>query len=203
MLMAVINVMILIMNKKRLFILTLICFHLNSCDAIKDYTGFSKPNIDDSSYISEVPDLVLPPDFGREATVGTTKNNVIKNQTFDIPANSNFGTVAPNIPNFEAKRFTPSSPTPSDSLEKFKNNRKFTIGQWVYQQYVEGFKQGNIYYRPVYDRGYNFSRRYLPGQSSSSNFGLQPEYNNYSSENFQVYQQTPSFLSSDELPIIE
>ena len=23
-------------------------------------------------------------------------------------------------------------------------------------------KEGNIYYKPVYDKGYNFSRRYLP-----------------------------------------
>ena len=180
-----------------------LCLYLNSCDTIKDYAGFSKPNVGDDSYISEVPDLVLPPDFGKEATVGTTKNKVIKNQDFDIPTNPNFVTVTPNIPNFEARSFAPSSPTPSDSLEKFKNNRRFTIGEWVYQQYIEGFKQGNLYYRPVYDRGYNFSRRYIPGLSSSSNFGLQPEYNNYSSKNFQGYQQAPDFLSSDVIPIIE
>ena len=201
--MAGINAMILIMNKIKLTIFTLFCLYLNSCDTIKDYAGFSKPKINDDSYISEVPDLVLPPDFGREAVVGTTKNKVIKNQELDLSASPNFDTVTPSVPNFEARRFTPSSPTPSDSLAKFKNNRNFTIGEWVFQQYVEGFKQGNIYYRPVYDRGYNFSRRYIPGQSLYSNFGLQPQYESYSSENFQGYQQNPSFLSSDEIPIIE
>ena len=40
-------------------------------------------------------------------------------------------------------------------------------------------------------------------QSLYSNFGLQPQYESYSSENFQGYQQNPSFLSSDEIPIIE
>ena len=44
----------------------------------------------------------------------------------------------------------------------------FTIGEWVDGQYVQGFKQGNLYYKPIYDKGYNFSRRYLPDQNVSS-----------------------------------
>ena len=201
--MVVIIVMILTMNKKYLIFLISIYFFLNSCDAIKDYTGFSKPKIDDSTYISQVPDLVLPPDFGKEATVSSTRKNNIKKQNFDMTTVQNFGTVTPNIPNFEAQRILSASPTPSDSLEKFKNNKKFTIGEWVYQQYVEGFKKGNIYYRPIYDRGYNFSRRYMPNQNRFSNFGLQSQNDSYQSDSFSGTLNGSNNLSPDLIPVIE
>ena len=51
---------------------------------------------------------------------------------------------------------------------KNSKNKRFTIGEWVYSHYVDGFKRGNIYYRPVYDKGYNFSRRYIPNQNINS-----------------------------------
>ena len=74
-----------------------------------------------------------------------------------------YQTVYPRITNYSSPQINvQSSPTPSHSLEKFKQNKKFTIGEWVYSQYVDGFKRGNLYYRPVYDKGYNFSRRYIP-----------------------------------------
>ena len=80
-----------------------------------------------------------------------------------------YPTTNPKITNYYSPKINvQSSPTPSDSLERFKKNKKFTIGEWVYSQYVDGFKRGNLYYRPVYDKGYNFSRRYLPGNNVSS-----------------------------------
>ena len=80
---------------------------------------------------------------------------------------SGYQAVYPRITNYYSPKINvQSSPTPSDSLERFKQNKKFTIGEWVYSQYVDGFKRGNLYYRPVYDKGYNFSRRYILGVTS-------------------------------------
>ena len=95
-----------------------------------------------------------------------------------------------------------SSPTPSDSLERFKENKKFTIGQWVYGQYIQGFKQGNLYYRPIYDKGYNFSRRYLPDQNITSFLRPQQQY----IENANRREPIPmdsNFQNLENLPIID
>ena len=79
---------------------------------------------------------------------------------------SGYQAVYPRITNYYSPKINvQSSPTPSDSLERFKQNKKFTIGEWVYSQYVDGFKRGNLYYRPVYDK-LQFSRRYIPGVTS-------------------------------------
>ena len=114
-----------------------------------------------------------------------------------------FQSVQPQITNFSAPQINvESSPTPSDSLERFKENKKFTIGQWVYGQYVQGFKQGNLYYRPIYDRGYNFSRRYLPDQNVSSFLNNPPatygDYNN--AQNIQLNSDPKNI---ENLPIID
>ena len=114
-----------------------------------------------------------------------------------------FQSVQPQITNFSAPQINvESSPTPSDSLERFKENKKFTIGQWVYGQYVQGFKQGNLYYRPIYDKGYNFSRRYLPDQNVSSFLNNPPAtYGNYN--NVQNIQLNSDPKNIENLPIID
>ena len=88
-------------------------------------------------------------------------------------------------------------------MEKFKENKKFTIGEWVYGQYIDSFRKGNLYYRPVYDKGYNFSRRYVPENNVFS--FQQPEQNNQFSplnENFSQPKQT-EINTLDQLPILE
>ena len=101
----------------------------------------------------------------------------------------------------------PSSLTPSDSLEKFKENKRFTIGEWVYGQYVDSFRRGNLYYRPVYDKGYNFSRRYIPEQNIISHQSIQrpiQQTNRFipPQENLDSQIQN-EFNTLDQLPVIE
>ena len=142
---------------------------INSCGTIKEYVGLSDEDVE-RELINSTPELVLPPDFGKQATKSEIRNK--KNDFVGQPPMAfipNQQTVQPRVSNFIAPNFyPPSSKTPSDSLEKFKQNRRFTIGEWVYGEYVQGYKEGNIYYKPVYDKGYNFSRRYLPNQNINS-----------------------------------
>lgn len=160
--------MISIKLKKKLLFVTSFLF-LNSCGAIQEYVGLSDSNVE-KELISSTPELVLPPDFGKKATKSNQANkrdqfSVEQQFTMTPPVE----TTQPRVSNFFAPDFyLPSSKTPSDSLEKFKMNKRFTIGEWVYGQYVEGYKEGNIYYRPIYDKGYNFSRRYVPDQNINS-----------------------------------
>ena len=111
--------------------------------------------------------------------------------------------VRPQVTNFIAPKINiESSPTPSDSLEKFKVNKKFSIGEWVYGRYVQGFKEGNLYYKPIYDKGYNFSRRYIPDQNISS-FLTKPQNNiNETRRGFRPSQEG-DIRSLDNLPIID
>ena len=117
-------------------------------------------------------------------------------------------TVQPRVSNFIAPNFyLPSSKTPSDSLEKFKQNRRFTIGEWVYGEYVQGYKEGNIYYKPVYDKGYNFSRRYLPNQNINSfRAPMQQPFGYFtpkpSTQGFSNKQET-NIENFGDLPILE
>ena len=90
-------------------------------------------------------------------------------------------------------------------LKKFKQNKKFTIGEWVYSQYVDGFKRGNLYYRPVYDKGYNFSRRYIPGSNISS-FASPGPTQIIQNNNTQLPlsgDNESEFNTFDQLPIID
>ena len=142
---------------------------INTCGTIKEYVGLSDEDVE-RELINSTPELVLPPDFGKKATKSgiTNKKNDFAGQS-PMAFIPNQQTVQPRVSNFIAPNFNlPSSKTPSDSLEKFKQNRRFTIGEWVYGEYVQGYKEGNIYYKPVYDKGYNFSRRYLPNQNINS-----------------------------------
>ena len=154
-------------------------FVLNSCETLQDFAGLNKPDLEIDLF-EETPELVLPPDFGKVAKRNKYRNEKIINQTPDFSDNfqqPQYQSIQPRVTNYIAPRINiESSPTPSDSLERFKENKKFTIGQWVYGQYVQGFKQGNLYYRPVYDKGYNFSRRYLPDQNITSFSRPQEQY---------------------------
>ena len=72
------------------------------------------------------------------------------------------------------------SPVPKNNEDGVDNY----IASGFYGQYVDSFRRGNLYYRPIYDKGYNFSRRYVPEQNV---FSFQPyekpieQTNSYSS----------------------
>jgi hypothetical protein len=192
------------------FLTLLIFFFLStSCETINELTGLAKPELDDSLAL-ETPDLVLPPDFGKEprASMVESKQNI--QQKNNAPQISqpmmSYQTINPRITNYLSPRINvQSSPTPSDSLEKFKINKKFTIGEWVYSQYVDGFKRGNLYYRPVYDKGYNFSRRYIPGSNTSSfsNLQSQPIIDNRNTSLPLSGDDDSKFNTFDQLPVID
>ena len=180
-------------------------FVLNSCETLQDFAGLNKPDLEIDLF-EETPELVLPPDFGKVAKRNKYRNEKVINQMPDF--NNNFQqpqyqSIQPRVTNYIAPRINiESSPTPSDSLERFKENKKFTIGQWVYGQYIQGFKQGNLYYRPIYDKGYNFSRRYLPDQNITSFLRQQKQY----IENANRRESIPmdsNFQNLENLPIID
>ena len=180
-------------------------FVLNSCETLQDFAGLNKPDLEIDLF-EETPELVLPPDFGKVAKRNKYRNEKIVNQTPDFNDNfqqSQYQSIQPRVTNYIAPRINiESSPTPSDSLERFKENKKFTIGQWVYGQYIQGFKQGNLYYRPIYDKGYNFSRRYLPDQNITSFLRPQQQY----IENANRRESIPmdsNFQNLENLPIID
>ena len=180
-------------------------FVLNSCETLQDFAGLNKPDLEVDLF-EETPELVLPPDFGKVAKRNKYRNEKIINQTPDFNDNfqrPQYQSVQPRVTNYIAPRINiESSPTPSDSLERFKENKKFTIGQWVYGQYIQGFKQGNLYYRPIYDKGYNFSRRYLPDQNITSFLSQQQQY----IENANRRESIPmdsNFQNLENLPIID
>ena len=180
-------------------------FVLNSCETLQDFAGLNKPDLE-TDLFEETPELVLPPDFGKVAKRNKYRNEKIINQTPDFSDNfqqPQYQSIQPRVTNYIAPRINiESSPTPSDSLERFKENKKFTIGQWVYGQYIQGFKQGNLYYRPIYDKGYNFSRRYLPDQNITS--FLRPQQQYIENANRREYIPMDSNLQNlENLPIID
>ena len=196
--------MIMINNYFKYFLIFSV-FVLNSCETLQDFAGLNKPDLEIDLF-EETPELVLPPDFGKVAKRNKYRNEKIINQTPDFSDNfqqPQYQSIQPRVTNYIAPRINiESSPTPSDSLERFKENKKFTIGQWVYGQYIQGFKQGNLYYRPIYDKGYNFSRRYLPDQNITSFLRPQQQY----IENANRRESIPmdsNFQNLENLPIID
>ena len=180
-------------------------FILNSCGTLQDLAGLNKPDLEVDLF-EETPELVLPPDFGKTAKKNEYKDVKISDQNLDFNNNfqqQQYQSIEPRVTNYIAPRINiESSPTPSDSLERFKENKKFTIGQWVYGQYIQGFKQGNLYYRPIYDKGYNFSRRYLPDQNITS--FLRPQQQNIEKANRRESIPIDSnFQNLENLPIID
>ena len=166
-----VDICVMILNKIfKLVVNFSIILLINSCGTIKEYVGISDEDVE-RELINSTPELVLPPDFGKKATksgITNKKNDFVRPIANGLHYQTNklfsLGCQISLLHNF----YPPSSKTPSDSLEKFKQNRRFTIGEWVYGEYVQGYKEGNIYYKPVYDKGYNFSRRYLPNQNINS-----------------------------------
>ena len=133
-----------LIKKKNIFLIFLSILFLHSCETFNELAGLTKQNVDDG-YASEVPELVLPPDFGRTVLRSPTVRPQQSVRINPAPQYQNFQTVNPRITNYVAPKVSQVSPTPSHSLEKFKSNKKFTIGEWVYKQYVDGFKNGNIF----------------------------------------------------------
>ena len=197
-------------KKKSLFLLIFSFIFVSSCETLEDLAGLNKVDIDDSLY-EGTPDLILPPDFNKDpTTLKRTKkstNQQISQENYQqmLP----YQTVNPRVTNFFSPKINvESSSTPSDSLERFKQNKRFTIGEWVYSQYVDGFKRGNIYYRPVYDKGYNFSRRYVPDRNVASfqNPLTTPNVENYLPPDNEFVQpsSTPmEYESLDQLPVLD
>ena len=180
-------------------------FVLNSCETLQDFAGLNKPDLEIDLF-EETPELVLPPDFGKVAKRNKYRNEKIITQTPDFSDNfqqPQYQSIQPRVTNYIAPRINiESSPTPSDSLERFKENKKFTIGQWVYGQYIQGFKQGNLYYRPIYDKGYNFSRRYLPDQNITSFLRPQQQYIEKANRRESIPMDS-NFQNLENLPIID
>ena len=175
---------------------------LNSCESLQDFAGLSKPDLESDTF-EQTPDLILPPDFNK---VARQNERVIRQPIVEQIDRDNFRlesqSVQPRVTNYIAPSINiESSPTPSDSLERFKENKKFTIGQWVYGRYVEGYRQGNLYYRPIYDKGYNFSRRYMPDQNVSS--FLDPQFNYGNVDSNLSEQNRLDFQNINSLPVID
>lgn len=193
-----------IMTKNKYLLLPFLILILNSCETLQDMAGLTKPDLE-NDLMEQTPELVLPPDFDRVARKSDRDQSqrVLNNtQPINNFTTNSYQSVQPSVTNYIAPQINiESSPTPSDSLERFKENKKFTIGQWVYGQYVQGFKQGNLYYRPVYDKGYNFSRRYIPDQNVSSFIG-NPQYTPKNFSNI-INQENQGIQNLDNLPIID
>lgn len=197
------SAMIMINLKLRLLFITSF-FFLASCETLSDLAGLTKPDLE-NDIVEQTPDLVLPPDFNRVAspTFKRPTQSRVNSRELNNSFNSQYQSVQPQIKNFLAPQIIiESSRTPSDSIERFKENKKFTIGEWVYGQYVQGFKEGNLYYRPIYDKGYNFSRRYLPDQNVSS-FLNGPEDSIQKSDQIQTFENNFDPTELDNLPIID
>ncbi len=190
-------------NKLHKIFILISVFCLISCETIQDIAGLTKPNLE-TDISNEIPELVLPPDFNKVARKGTRISPQVRNTPiFDNQFQTQQQSIRPQVTNYIAPKINlQSSPTPSDSLEKFKENKKFSIGQWVYGRYVQGFKQGNLYYRPIYDKGYNFSRRYIPDQNVSS-FLTSPQENMSEIRNGFSPREEFDFRSLDNLPVID
>ena len=197
-------------EKKSLISLIPLLIIISSCETLNELAGLEKVQIDESLY-EGTPELILPPDFNKdpESTISSRQNlpqqPVQPNYQQMLP----YTTVSPKVTNyFSPKINVESSSTPSDSLERFKQNKRFTIGEWVYSQYVDGFKRGNIYYRPVYDKGYNFSRRYVPDRNVASfqNPVIKPNTESYLPSNNDFIQPSSSpteYESLDQLPVLD
>ncbi len=211
--MGVICAMTLIRNIKKYSLLCICILLITSCDQLKRAAGIEKVLVDDS-LVNQTPDLVLPPEFDLRPPIQDTNSyeneeNLVENNISIVNSIERNLTEIPKAKNFVAPQISiPSSPSPSDSIDRFRNNRKFTIGEWVYNQSVNNFKGGNIYFRPLYDKGYNFTRRYVPEPSKN----IMPERiniptsipgNTINQEKFFSENFVPSSNSISQIPPIE
>ena len=202
---AMISIRVKITRFFSLFVLVI--FPLTSCDTLKELSGLNKQSFDDSMVI-DTPDIMLPPNFNETPSnlitnsyeddrvydeLTDTNTNVKYNRDFVLPQVQNY--IKPNTE-------IQSSKSPSDSLEKFRNLKTFTIGEWVYGQSVREFKGKNLYYLPPINKGYNFSRRYTP------NNYIQPTVDReqrYKEKNFSDLTKgsEQELLNIDQVPVLE
>ena len=176
-------------------------FFLVSCETIQELAGLTKPEIDDQ-LVNQTPDLILPPDFDAVPSNSDSQFSEKENRFFEEPIrDSNLGYqnqtfVEPKIRNFipSIKQLPPTPKSPSDSIEKFRKQRVFSVGEWVYRKSTEEFVRNNLYYRPRIDKGYNFSRKYIPESRNSSFYNLNSEQENFVVENNDL-------IDVEEIPI--
>ena len=176
-----VDICAMILNKiSRLFLASSILILFNSCGTLEEYIGLTDEDAE-KDLINSTPELVLPPDFGKlqpEVEFLIRKKIFLSNRKclyfeFRICSTQSFKLYRTTI-------LCSSSKTPFDSLEKFKQNKRFTIGMglWTICPRIQGRK---YIYKPVYDKGYNFSRRYLPNQNIDSfRSPMQQPYRSYS-----------------------
>ena len=202
--------MILIKVKKITRIITLFVLVIlpsTSCDTLKELSGLTKQSFDDSMVI-DTPDIMLPPNFNE------TPSNLITNSYEDklgydelsdtntnVKYNNDF--VLPQVQNYvRPQTEIQSSKSPSDSLEKFRNLKKFTIGEWVYGQSIREFKGKNLYYQPPINKGYNFSRRYTPNNYIQSPVDSDQRYKDKSFSDLTKGSEQ-ELLNIDQVPVLE
>ena len=209
------NVMILIKTIKfnrYVYLILLLILPLISCDTIQELSGLKKQSFDDSMVI-DTPDIMLPPNF--EEIPVNSPNNSFKNDRinqmsiFDKQKGiSNDQFVQPQVQNFvRPPTIIRSSKSPSDSIEKFRNMKKFTVGDWIYGQSVREFKGNNLYYRPPINKGYNFSRRYMPNSSPNQSYQSREQYYKNTNRDEDYSDLTTGsegeLLNIDQVPILE
>ena len=192
-----------------MFLLTL---PITSCDTLEELSGLKKQTFDDSMVI-DTPDIMLPPNFEEmpaNSTTNSFKNDKVNEMSvFDQQqGTSNTQFVQPQVQNFVSPPATlRSSKSPSDSIEKFRNMKKFTIGEWVYGQSVREFKGNNLYYRPSIDKGYNFSRRYTPNSNPNQSYQSREQYYENTNRDKDYSDLTTGsegeLLNIDQVPILE
>ena len=197
---------------KHIFLMFLLILPITSCDTLEELSGLKKQSFDDSMVI-DTPDIMLPPNFEEmpvnSATNSFKNDKVNEMSVFDQQQGiSNNQFVQPQVQNFVSPpAVLQSSKSPSDSIEKFRNMKKFTIGEWVYGQSVREFKGNNLYYRPPIDKGYNFSRRYMPNSNPNQSYQSREQYykNTNRDENYSdlTTGSEGELLNIDQVPILE
>ena len=197
---------------KFIFLMFLLILPITSCDTIEELSGLKKQSFDDSMVI-DTPDIMLPPNFEEmpvnSATNSFKNDKVNEMSVFDQQqGTSNTQFVQPQVQNFVSPPATlRSSKSPSDSIEKFRNMKKFTIGEWVYGQSVREFKGNNLYYRPPIDKGYNFSRRYMPNSNLNQSYQSREQYYKNTNREKDYSDLTTGsegeLLNIDQVPILE
>ena len=209
------NVMILIKSIKlikHIFLMFLLILPMTSCDTLEELSGLKKQSFDDSMVI-DTQDIMLPPNFEEmpvnSATNSFKNDKVNEMSVFDQQQGiSNNQFVQPQVQNFVSPpAVLQSSKSPSDSIEKFRNMKKFTIGEWVYGQSVREFKGNNLYYRPPIDKGYNFSRRYMPNSNPNQSYQSREQYYKNTNRDEDYSDLTTGsegeLLNIDQVPILE
>ena len=187
-------------------------FILKTFKTLEELSGLKKQTFDDSMVI-DTPDIMLPPNFEEmpvnSATNSFKNDKVNEMSVFDQQQGiSNNQFVQPQVQNFVSPpAVLQSSKSPSDSIEKFRNMKKFTIGEWVYGQSVREFKGNNLYYRPPIDKGYNFSRRYVPNSNPNQSYQSREQYYKNINRDEDYSDLTTGsqgeLLNIDQVPILE